>query len=230
MNHSENLESTYSPLSGGDRVKVISFFTLLILPFAWFGLSVPVILIIGIAIYIMKKDKSFSPILKSKKWIKIYFILLGIIVVYIAVHREFYYYINSYHEYYKFLDLRHLKEYINYQIFDDIPQGEPLFFHMDYLFYEIEIVIVELIVIPIGTWILIFIFNFLFFNPLEEHQEWVVKNGIFADKEKAINIIDKDNGKFYSVADELIKWNDLLDKGLITQEEFEEQKKKILNK
>jgi hypothetical protein len=182
MNHSENLESTYSPLSGGDRVKVISFFTLLILPFAWFGLSVPVILIIGIAIYIMKKDKSFSPILKSKNWIKLYLILLGILLISG---------VGDNHE------------------FSDIVMG---------------------ILCLIFLWSLLFIFDFLFFKPLEEHQDWVVKNGIFADKEKAINIIDKDNGKSYSVADELIKWNDLFDKGLITQEEFEEQKKKILNK
>jgi hypothetical protein len=177
MNHSENLESTYSPLSGGDRVKVISFFTLLILPF----LSVPVILIIGIAIYIMKKDKSFSPILKSKNWIKLYLILLGILLI--SGVRD------------------------NHD-FSDIVMG---------------------ILCLIFLWSLLFIFDFLFFKPLEEHQDWVVKNGIFADKEKTIDR-EKNNSNPCSVADELLKWNDLLEKGLITEEEFEKQKKKILNK
>ena len=34
----------------------------------------------------------------------------------------------------------------------------------------------------------------------------------------------------FSVADELVKLKDLLDKGILTQEEFEQQKKAILNK
>jgi Ca2+/Na+ antiporter len=178
MNHSENLESTYSPLSGGDRVKVISFFVVLVLGFLWIGFSLALILIVGISIYIMKKDKTFSSVRKAKIYTAIYFVFLAIWVILIFIN--------------------------NSKI-------------LTHMFSSI-------------VFILLLVTSYLFFKTLEEHQDWVVKNGIFADKEKAINIIDKDNGKFYSVADELIKWNDLLDKGLITQEEFEEQKKKILNK
>ena len=54
------LKSSDSPLTGGDRVKIISFFAFLILPFAWFGCSVLIIIIAIFALYIMKKDQSFT--------------------------------------------------------------------------------------------------------------------------------------------------------------------------
>ena len=78
-----------------------------------------------------------------------------------------------------------------------------------------------------------FIFNSLFFRPLEEHKNWIIKNGIFSDekniKSDSTNIVGRDNLSSYSVADEILKWNDLLEKGLISKEEFANAKAKLMN-
>jgi len=86
------LKSTNSPLTGGDRTKIIAFFAFLILPFGWFGGSVVIILIVIFGLYIMKKDRSFIPILKARKYIQVYLILLGLIITIIVS-------INSYNHF-----------------------------------------------------------------------------------------------------------------------------------
>ncbi|WP_347453071.1 SHOCT domain-containing protein [Acinetobacter thermotolerans] len=45
-----------------------------------------------------------------------------------------------------------------------------------------------------------------------------------------MNIFKSENLKSYSVADELLKWKKLKDEGLVTNEEYEIMKKKILEK
>lgn len=78
-----------------------------------------------------------------------------------------------------------------------------------------------------------FIFNSLFFRPLEEHKNWIIKHGVFSDekntKSDSTNIVGRDNLSSYSVADEMLKWNDLLEKGLISKEEFAKAKNKLMN-
>jgi membrane protein YdbS with pleckstrin-like domain len=85
---------------------------------------------------------------------------------------------------------------------------------------------------------LIFV-TFLFINPLSRHREWVEMNGIFATKPKNIteavalgevDIIKGEKLKQYSVADELIKWAKLKEDGHISEEEFNEARKKLLKR
>ena len=88
--------------------------------------------------------------------------------------------------------------------------------------------------------------NNLFYTPLKEHSEWVAVNGIFSTKPKSdtksaiepeVDIIkgeklkttkDKDIAAIDSKADALLKWNDLLAKGAITQEEYDKAKRDLL--
>jgi len=205
------LKSSNSPLTGGNRTKIISFFAFLILPFAWFGGSVLIILIAIFALYIMKKDQSFTPIINAKKYMKAYLIVVALgLTVTISIA---YYYDNT-----------------GYWHKDDMKKSG----------YEHKIRIQSsmiagggLVATPIAVGLLMFIFNSLFFRPLEEHKNWIIKNGIFSDekdkKADSTNIVGRDNLSSYSVADELLKWNDLLEKGLISKEEFASAKAKLMH-
>lgn len=78
----------------------------------------------------------------------------------------------------------------------------------------------------------------LFFTPLQTHREWVEKNGIFttrekksgANSERSINITGGEKLRSFSVADELMKWAKLRDDGLVSEDEFEEARKKLLQR
>lgn len=102
-------------------------------------------------------------------------------------------------------------------------------YHYDYA----KVAGAGLIATPIAVGFFMFISNSLFFRPLEEHQNWITKYGVFSDekssKNDSINIVGRDNLSSYSVADEMLKWNDLLEKGLVTKEEFEKAKTKLMN-
>src|SRR5574344_1449364 len=75
------LINTNLPLDGSDRTKIIGFFAFLTLPFAWFGGSVIILLIVIFSIYIMKKNKSFKPIIYAKKLILAYLIILFTVII-----------------------------------------------------------------------------------------------------------------------------------------------------
>ena len=77
--------------------------------------------------------------------------------------------------------------------------------------------------------------NILFFNILKKHGEWIINNGIFADYKGEKSFIEKTTEKIQTIkkeptntADELLKWAELKEKGLITDEEFQKGKEKIL--
>ena len=86
--------------------------------------------------------------------------------------------------------------------------------------------------VAVGSLILIPVSKKLFFDILEKHQQWVIENGLFSDTPKELkkqsSIINRNNLSSFSVADELLKWNELFEKGLITKEEFEIAKQKLL--
>ena len=205
------LKSSDSPLTGGDRTKIIVFFAFLILPFAWFGGSVIIILIALFGLYIMKKDKRFTPIINAKKYMKAYLIVLalGIATLVTAIY---------YHE----------KAY-DY----DYTNGFEKIYNKNINVETAMVAGAGLIATPIVVGFFMFIFNSLFFRPLEEHQNWITKNGVFSDekssKNDSTNIVGRDNLSSYSVADEMLKWNDLLEKCLITKEEFDKAKTKLMN-
>jgi len=196
------------PLAGGNRIKIVMFF-LFLAGTIFFGV-IPILFALA-GIYIMKKDKSFLPILNSKKHIKVYLYLLALGIP-IAASIGYHDGIASY-------------------TYDD---------HFNRIYSEninIEIAVIAVVgiaLIPLAVSLLMSLFNFLYFRPLEEHQEWVVNNGIFSDikenkDDDSTGIMGRDKLSSFSVADELIKWNDLLEKNLISQEEFNKAKQKLLN-
>ena len=92
-----------------------------------------------------------------------------------------------------------------------------------------------LIVVPLGAYLIYFISNILFFNILKRHEKWIVNNRIFADYKGEKSFIEKATEKIQTakkepinVADELLKWAELKEKGLITEDEFKKAKDKIL--
>ncbi len=201
-----------TPLTGGDRIKVVVFF-LILAGTTFFGV-IPLLIVLA-SIYIMKKDKSFSPIINSKKHIKVYLILLALLL---SIFTSCYYYRDNTRSW----RMEEMQE-DEAQIYIAKKQTETAM-----------VALAGLVLTPITVSLLMSLFSILYFKPLEEHQEWVVNNGIFADLKDIKNddstaIMGIDKLSSFSVADELIKWNDLLEKKLISQEEFNKAKRKLLN-
>jgi len=200
------------PLAGGDRIKIVIFF-LVLAGTIFFGV-IPILIALA-GIYIMKKDKSFSPITKSKKYIKGYLILLALGAT--VITSIVYYDSNTSYWRMDRLQEQEKKNYIsNLQKETAMVAGAGL------------------VLTPIAVSLLMSLFSMLYFRPLENHQEWIVSNGIFSDikeseDDDSTGIMGRDKLSSFSVADELIKWNDLLEKNLISQEEFNKAKQKLLN-
>lgn len=82
----------------------------------------------------------------------------------------------------------------------------------------------------------LFILNVLFYKPLFQHKTWVADNGIFSNKPKTtaqlsdIDIIKGERMKSFSVADELIKWAKLREDGNISEQEYNDARKKLLKR
>jgi hypothetical protein len=75
-----------------------------------------------------------------------------------------------------------------------------------------------------------YLYRGLIYKPLLSHDEWIKDNGIFTKKTKnSSKFIKRDNLSSFSISDELLKWNELYEKGIITKEEFEKRKEKLLN-
>lgn len=80
----------------------------------------------------------------------------------------------------------------------------------------------------------IVLLNFLFLSPLRAHSQWVEANGVFSGKAKTapetndVDIIKGERLRTFSVADELIKWAKLKEDGHITEQEFNDARKKLL--
>ncbi len=91
------LKSSNSPLTGEDKVKVISFFILIFFPFFLLFGGVIITLIIIASIYIMKKNNKFTPMVNARKYIKDYLVFL---VVALAALTAFLYYQNQRNDYY----------------------------------------------------------------------------------------------------------------------------------
>ena len=81
------------------------------------------------------------------------------------------------------------------------------------------IIIISMLIYPVYS----FLLNTLFYTPLSKHKEWVVANGIFSTT-PLISF-----GKTASIADELIKLNNLKEANLITVDEFNALRSKLLS-
>lgn len=80
------------------------------------------------------------------------------------------------------------------------------------------------------------ILNKLFYKPLSLHEQWVSLNGVFTNKvkipkeENGVDIIRGEKMKSFSVADELTKWAKLKEDGHITEKEYNEARRKLLER
>jgi hypothetical protein len=192
---------------------VISFFVGLVASI-FFGI-IPLIICLVI-LFIIKKDKSMKILENGKKIFLGYFLILGIILSISS-----FYVSSSKSDRADHYD----KEYSEDSYFSQ--RSKKLKLESKLMFFT------GLVAVPIGGYILYFLSNLLFFNILRRHEQWIVTNGLFSDEENikvdSTNIVGRDKLSSYSVADELLKWNDLLEKELITKEEFDKAKIKLMN-
>ena len=187
------------PLDGTERIMIIGYFVGLVATI-FFGI-IPIIICLGL-IFIIKKDKSIKSLESGKKIFLGYLILLGFILsISCFVVAQ---------DYAEYTSERYLRYARNYNI-------------------------LGLIVVPLGAYLIYLISNILFFNIIKKHEEWIINNGIFADLKDEKSFIEKTTEKIQTIqkestntADELLKWAELKEKGLITDEEFQKGKEKIL--
>jgi hypothetical protein len=99
--------------------------------------------------------------------------------------------------------------------------------HYDVLTVMVQIVL-SLMIYPAYS----FLLNTLFYAPLSKHKDWVVANGIFSttpvETKYARTAPLISFGKSASIADELIKLNNLKEANLITLDEFNTLRSNLL--
>ncbi len=191
------------PLNSNDQSKIL-IFGLLMLPTIVFLVGVIPVLFLAFGIYMMKRNEDFSHIVTATRNFRGYVILILIgCLIFPALLAAFLAIVNR---------------------------------SISGQFYFILAGCVG----AVGTCLVyLYFLNFLFINPLSRHSEWVELNGIFSTKQKKVseavalgelNIIKGEKLKQYSVADELIKWAKLKEDGHISDEEFDEARKKLLKR
>ena len=189
------------PLNSSDQSKIL-IFGLLMLPSIGFLVGVIPTLFLAFGIFMMKKNEDFSHVSTATRNFRgyVYLILAGWIIL--AAYGA------------------------------TTSNAEDLWDRLD------EEFIIPLVFAGICIAYLVFV-KHLFINPLSKHSEWVEINGIFATKPKnssntvalgEVDIIKGEKLKQYSVADELIKWAKLKEDGHISEEEFNEARKKLLKR
>lgn len=205
----EEISVQSSPLTSGEHAKIF-IFTLLMIPtlplFA--GILPAIFLIFGVVL--LKRNKDFSAIETSVKLVTGYLWLGLLISGGLTIYFGSTYFSEDAHRYY---------EYINES--DWKYDGE---FGASATISAIIIVYMALV-------------KKLYLHPLRNHRDWVATNGIFSsssenDKQSSkandIKIIKGENLRSYSVADELSKWAKLRDEGVVSEQEFQEARNKIL--
>ena len=195
------------PLNSSEQAKLL-IFTLLMLPSIVLLVGLIPALFLSFGLFTMKKNESFSHIETAVRHFNRYFgYFLGGCICFIAYYSSTYGYSKYYYNYP--LGWKHEGDFIGFSFLAVIS-----------VFY--------LIIVKV-----------LFLNILKAHSEWVPVNGIFSSKPKnseiktedsEIDIIKSEKLKYYSVADELIKWSKLKEDGLISENEFNEARAKILKR
>ena len=189
------------PLTSGDQGKLL-IFSLLLLPSLVFLFGVIPAIFLAFGIYMMKKNQDFSSIDTAVKNFKGYTWLALIVCSLSSV-----YFGN------KYFTAEHSYDYK----------------------WEFSISLVSVAI----SFAYLVVIQILFYTPLSKHSEWVSVNGIFSTKiksvkidggESKVKIIDGENLKKYSVANELIKWASLKEDGHISEVEFNDAKAKLLNR
>jgi hypothetical protein len=106
--------------------------------------------------------------------------------------------------------------------------GLTLLFIVNWTQFHLFILVLPLFIYPVYCLLL----NTLFYVPLSKHKEWVVANGIFStnpvETKYARTAPWISFGKSASIADELLKLNNLKEANLITLAEFDALRSKLL--
>jgi len=195
------------PLTAIEHFKLVMFLPLLITPIFFLVGIIPAFFL-AFGYFMMKKNNDFSSIEASVKAVNIYCKLAIVLLVLVAAIC------------FIFLTYEYLNNapYIDTELFWVVP-GCAFFASIIYAY--------------------ILIVKYLYLKPLQNHSEWVVVNGTFSNKPKkrpqdnlktSVEILQSEKLKPYSVADELLKWAKLQDDGLISVEEFNEARSKLLNR
>ena len=196
-----------TPLNSNDLAKIL-IFTLLLLPPIGFGVGVIPAIFLIFGIFMMKKTQEFSHIETSVRNFKIYMQIAIFIGILFSLYWGNQYFIPNNTD-------------GNFSYYYDSRNGEYL------------LISIVFSLIPTTYFILA---NVLFLTPLSNHREWVEKNGFFKStikqnsEDKEVDIIKGEKLRSYSVADELTKWAQLKVDGHISQEEYEEARRKLLKK
>ena len=207
------------PLDGSDQGKLL-IFSLLMVPSVVLLVGVLPAIFIVFGIYMMKKNQDFSSIDTAVKNFRGY-VWLSLIV---GLGVSFYWWDDWMFCKSEWANIRQQARFCDSQF--------------QYFLNSL--------LAPAVPIIYLFAVNNLFYSPLKRHSKWVAVNGMFSKKpklatkpptepevyvikaEKLKTTKDKDIGTIDSKADALAKWNDLLEKGAITQEEYDKAKRDLL--
>ena len=208
------------PLSASDQIKLAAFIVICVL-ISWvllyFGGFIPVV-IVAYGYIMMRLQKDFDHVRLTIKYAKLYFRLLiaVAIVVFLAV--------------FLLAAIAGTELYDTY--FSDLIYDQ---FYIDFVGWE---VVAIWALVLLALWGCIAVFQRWYFEPLNNHKDWVAENGAFSKRRRLqsgkgrsrskIDIIKNENLKQFSVADELSKWAKLRDEGVVSDEEFEQARSKLL--
>ncbi|MGO3128309.1 MAG: SHOCT domain-containing protein [Luteimonas sp.] len=196
---------TNAPLTSGEQARVF-LFILLMIPTIPFVVGVLPVLFLVFGVALLKKNQDFSAIETSSK------LVLGYLWIGLLIAAGFVLYYGS----------TYGKESATWSYSGEWRYTEEF----------IGTLVISAIIIAY----IIFVHT-LFLSPLKSHRDWVALNGIFSktsreeskkQKGNEVKIIKGENMRSYSVADELSKWAKLRDEGVVSEQEFQEARNKIL--
>ena len=181
---------TYTPLSGVDRVKLVSAFVLLLAPMGLVGLGIITSIILLAALYIVNKDKTMKSLKVARLTIRImFYFIAAYIFLFFLYHSPI------------------------------LHDGYDIDFNFAFVVSPALIIIYHIV-------------QYLFFETIDKHEKWVLQNGLLADTEKTNNITKSEqeiqSEKPGSNADELLKWAELYEKGVIDETQYRKARDKIL--
>lgn len=221
------------PLSSNEQTKVALFF-LSLLP--TLGLGGGGFLIVAYGLYMLNKQADSSFIEVMRKLFTGYSKIACVIILFVSVT-------GAYHNYVRVRDdiqkssimLEHYtkeREEDRSTLTNEVIVIYSNTVNTGYSDYVIEVLLPAFIA-PIIPILYIWMLHSLFYTPLSKHKEWVAANGIFSttpvEPKHARTTPWISFGKTASIADELIKLNSLKEANIITVDEFNTLRSKLLS-
>lgn len=194
----------YEPLTATEHFKILAFL-LLSIPSLLFMVGIVPVISLAVGFYLMKKNSDFSSIEVSVKAFSILWILIVATILVLIIGEE-----------------------IVLKLSYRMPSSA-----------DVEKVIVTAASLIAALITHLLMVKHLYLIPLRNHSEWVIANGVFSksprgapqtNQKSHIDILKNEKLKQYSVADELVKWAKLKEDGVVSQDEFDEARSKLLNR